>query len=371
MLRQLVDNPARARVADVELALHERHRRAALRGDGACSTREQRIQLALGGVASLPLRALTLFEDLFHVAGSALRAPEVDDRLDLRVAHERALDAGRLARVDRLIKHVSAAEQLLRAAGVEDDPAVDLRADSECDARRDVGLDKARDDVRRRALRGDDEVDADRAGELRDAADELLDLACRDHHEVGELVDDDDYIRQLARELLRGFVVVGGDVAHTFGREHLVAAVHFGHGPSQCGRGLVRLDEHRQGEVRQPVVVGELHSLGVDEQQTHVVGRDLEQQARDQSVDAHALALARRAGDEQVRHARQIADDRLAGDVVTERQRQFVRALAKRRRLHDLADRDQAGGFVRHLDTHRRLARDGRFDAQWRGRQRE
>src|ERR1700680_2994649 len=54
-----------------------------------------------------------------------------------------------------------------------------------------------------------------------DTPDELLDLAGRDHHQVGQLVDDDHDVGQLPRELLCRLVVVGGDVAHVLGREHL------------------------------------------------------------------------------------------------------------------------------------------------------
>src|SRR5207237_984624 len=55
-----------------------------------------------------------------------------------------------------------------------------------------VGLDDAGDDVHRRALRGDDEVDAGGAGELGEARDTRLDLGRRDHHVIGELVDEGD-----------------------------------------------------------------------------------------------------------------------------------------------------------------------------------
>ena len=48
-----------------------------------------------------------------------------------------------------------------------------------------------------------------------------------------------------------------------------------------------------------------------------------------------------------------------------------MRAFSERCGLEHLADRDQAGGFVRHLDPHRRFPWDGRLDAERRGRQRE
>ena len=48
----------------------------------------------------------------------------------------------------------------------------------------------------RRALGGDDQVDADGAGHLGDAADRLLDVAGRHHHQVVQLVDHDQDERQ-------------------------------------------------------------------------------------------------------------------------------------------------------------------------------
>src|SRR5207245_10196407 len=115
-------------------------------------------------VASLPLVPIALFEDLFHVERSGLRLPEADHAVDLRIDDESALDACRLACVDRLVEHVAATEKLFRTTCVEDDAAVDLRADSERDAGGDIGLDQTRDDVGRRALGGDDQVDAAGAG---------------------------------------------------------------------------------------------------------------------------------------------------------------------------------------------------------------
>ena len=85
-----------------------------------------------------------------------------------------------------------AAEQALSARSVQNDARIRLRRHRESDPSRKVRLDEARDDVRRGALRRDDHVDARRAPELGDAADGILHLFGSNHHEVGELVYDDD-----------------------------------------------------------------------------------------------------------------------------------------------------------------------------------
>ena len=102
------------------------------------------------------------------------------------------------------VEHVALAEQLLGALLAEDGAAVDLAGDLEADAGRQVGLDDAGDDVDRRPLRRHDQVDAGGARLLREPLDQELDLLAGGHHQVGELVDDDDDLRQhLVFELLR------------------------------------------------------------------------------------------------------------------------------------------------------------------------
>ena len=58
------------------------------------------------------------------------------------------------------------------------------------------------------------EVDARRTRFLRQPRDELLDLLADDHHEIGQLVDDDDDIRQRREirdlRLVEGRIVRGG-----------------------------------------------------------------------------------------------------------------------------------------------------------------
>src|ERR1019366_8094715 len=178
VLGELVDETGRARVADTELALEERRGRPTFGGDRVRRLGEERI--ALGGVAG-PGDLRLDGEDLLLVVGLPLHLPVADERVQLAITDEGPLEPPGLALVDREIEHVAASEQLLRAHLVEDHARVDAAGHREGDPARNVRLDEAGDDVRRRTLRGDDEVEADGSSKLRDPADEILDLPGRDH----------------------------------------------------------------------------------------------------------------------------------------------------------------------------------------------
>ena len=114
-----------------------------------------------------------------------------DDLLDFVVRDERTVDALDASAAGH-VEHVAHAEQLFGALLAEDGAAVDLRRDLEGDAGREVGLDRAGDDVDRRTLRRHDEVDAGGARHLRQTLHGAFDVLAGDHHQVGHLVDDDD-----------------------------------------------------------------------------------------------------------------------------------------------------------------------------------
>jgi hypothetical protein len=116
------------------------------------------------------------------------------DLFDLRVGDERSVHA-RNPPAALHVQHVALAEQLFGALFAEDGAAVDLRRHLEGDAGREVGLDRAGDDVDRGALRCHDQVDAGGARHLRQPLDRAFDLLAGDHHQVGHLVDDDDDVR--------------------------------------------------------------------------------------------------------------------------------------------------------------------------------
>ena len=105
-------------------------------------------------------------------------------------------------------------------------------------------------------------------------------------------------------------------------RHQAVALVHLAHHPLQRHHRLVRLGDHRRQQMRDVLVDRELDHLGIDHDDLALVGRQPVEQRQDHRVDRDRLARARGAGDQQVRHAREIDHHRLAADVLAERQRQ-------------------------------------------------
>ena len=273
---------------------------------------------------------LLLGGDRLVVGRLALLAQEAGQPRALLLGDVRAVQTDEARRRGRQEQHVAAAEQLLGAVAVENRPRVDLRRHAERDARRQVGLDEPGDDVDRRPLRRENQVDADGARHLREPRDRLLDLVAGDHHQVGQLVDDDDdegqrlgrlavLRRPLFGDRLLDVAVVLLDVPDAFGRERLVALFHLAHRPAQRVRRLLGIDDDRRQQVGDVLVHPELQPLRIDHDHPHIVRRRAVEDARQHAVDADRLAGAGRSGDQQMRHGREIGHVRLAVNGLAER----------------------------------------------------
>ena len=215
-----------------------------------------------------------------------------------------------------------------------------------------IRLDRAGNDVDRGSLRRQDHMQAGGARHLRETLHGAFDVLAGDHHQVGHLVHDHHDERQrLEVELLvlvdrfAAFLVVAGmdgarellafalrlgharvvavDVAHAELRHLLVALLHLAHGPFERDHRLLRIGDHRREQVRDAVVDGELEHLRVDHDQPALFRPQPVEQAQDHGVDGDRLAGAGGAGDQQMRHAREIDDDRFAADGLAEAERQF------------------------------------------------
>jgi hypothetical protein len=76
--------------------------------------------------------------------------------------------------------------------GIENGAGIHFAGYTERNAGREVGFDEARDDVNGWTLRRENQMDADGARHLRQSSDARLDVAGIHHHQVSQLVNDDD-----------------------------------------------------------------------------------------------------------------------------------------------------------------------------------
>ena len=289
-----LDQLGGAVVADLQMALHKARRGLALAAHQRDRLVVQLVARAALLVAAehLDRRAAVILGDIVDIVRRALRFQERDDALDLLVRHERPVHARDAAAAGH-VEHVAAPQQLLGAALAEDRAAVDLRGHLKADAGREIGLDRAGDDIDRRALRRHDQVDAGGPRHLRQALHRRLDLLAGDQHQIGHLVDDDDNQRQFAgverlflEDRLAGLGVEPGlhlarqalallgrlaqpcvepvDVAHAEPRHLLIAALHLAHRPFQREHRLFRVGDDRRQQMRDAVIDRQFQHLRVD-----------------------------------------------------------------------------------------------------------
>ena len=222
---------------------------------------------------------------------------------------------------------------------------------------------------------------------LRDAADRVLDLLRRDHHQIGKLVDDDDDLRQhlillgsrgltlcggrLRLRLFRAHeVVIADQIAHLMICEQLVAAFHLADRPVERTGRLLRVGYDRNEQMRNAVVVAQLDHLRVYHDEADLLrGRFIEQ--RDQhGVDADRFTGTGRTGDQHMRHLGDVPDDRPARDVLAYGEGQAALCVREGVRADAFADKDRVDRLVRHLDADGGFIRDRR-DAHVRRAERE
>ena len=303
-----------------------------------------------------------------------LRLDELDNLVDFVVRDKAALDTAGLAPVDLGEQHVAQTGELLGAHLVDDDARVDARGDVKGDAVGDVGLDEARHHVGAGALRGNDKMNTGGTAQLCNTHDRGLDILTGDHHQVRELVNDNDKVGHLLRRIVvmlklasSLLFVVGRDLTHVETLEDLQATLHLGHSPLQSARGLLGLGHHGHIEMRQTVIARKLDALGVDHDQANVLGKGAHEQGRDDGIDHHRLTRTGRTGNQQVRHLGEVGDNRRALGVAADGE-------LERTALHigqHVAQIDVLALAVGNLDAHERGAGDRGKDTHRLGSERK
>src|SRR5208282_1738481 len=334
---------------------------------------EQRIVVVGGnfsgivaGAAWRPLIFFWRFEKFLLVLRLALRLPEFHHGGDFLFGYIRSVQAMNPSRAGRQVEHVAASEERFGAVGVENGARVNFSCDAERDPRGEVCLDQAGDDIHRRPLRGEHQMNADGSRHLRQPGDGLFHIVAIEHHQISQLVDDDDDLwngsfiggRFLAEEAGRVVeqAVIAVNVADAFRGEQFKPALHFADGVAQRIGGEFRFGDDGRIEVRNAFVIAEFEALRVHQHQPHFLWRRLVQDGHDHGVDGHALARTGRAGDEQVRHAGEIGSGDASVDVFAHGDGELRSRAQEFRRLDVLAQPDNFALAVRHLDADRAFA---------------
>ena len=110
-----------------------------------------------------------------------------------------------------------------------------------------------------------------------------------------------------------------------------------------------------------------LDDLRIDHDEAQLLGRKLVEHARDDRVDADALAAARGAGDEEVGHLGEVGDDRAAVDVLAEGKGDLGLAVDPFVAFEEFAEDDFDFFAVGDFDTDGVLAGNGREDVDFFG----
>ena len=206
-------------------------------------------------------------------------------------------------------------------------------------------------------------MDADGTRLLREADDAVLDLGWRDHHQVGELVDHDEDVRQrvLGTATFDARLVELDDVAAAGGAELLVAAFHLADHVHQGGGRALHVRHDGREQMRDRLVVVQLDPLRVDQDHLDLVRRGVQQDRDEHGVERAGLTGAGGAGDQHVRHLGEVGVHVVAADVLAEPDGQG--AAAGRERALDVAERHEVRRRVRNLDADGLLAGDRGEDA--------
>ena len=99
-------------------------------------------------------------------------------------------------------------------------------------------------------------MDTGGTGFLRDAADVIFDLFASNHHQIGQLVDNDGNVGQMLQPGLGGQLVVGFDLADVVLGKQLVAALHLGNAGAKGPGGFTGLGDDGHQQMRDAVVLG-------------------------------------------------------------------------------------------------------------------
>ena len=159
-----------------------------------------------------------------------------------------------------------------------------------------------------------------------------------------------------------GFVEVL-DVAESEELQVVVARVHLLDHPFERLCGLLRIGDDRCEQVRDARIRAQLHALGIDHDQAHLLGRGTHDDRHEHRIDEARLSGAGGARHQQVRHLGQVGGDEMALHVLADAGEHGVRVIHRLVGAQHVAEVDDLAVIVRDFDADRRFSGDRREDA--------
>ena len=118
--------------------------------------------------------------------------------------------------------------------------------------------------------------------------------------------------------------------------------------------------------MRYAVVNLKLNDFRIDHKHSDFVRCGLQKNTHDKCIDAYGLTRTGSAGNQQMWHFRDIRDDRLAGNILTDCKCQRCFGLNVLIRLDQIPESNNGAFLVRHLDTYSSFAGNRCFDSNFR-----
>ena len=178
------------------------------------------------------------------------------------VADKAALYPDGLLAADGGKQHITAPQQLLSAAHIQNRPRIHLRRDGQGNPAWNIRLNQPGNNIHRGPLRGNHQMHSSGTGHLGEAADGILHFIRRRHHQVRQLVHNNDYLRHMQhglplviRIIARGRQrIVAGQVPYIAVGKNFIALEHLGNGPVQRPCRFTRIGDNGHQQMRKAVI---------------------------------------------------------------------------------------------------------------------
>ena len=167
-------------------------------------------------------------------------------------------------------------------------------------------------------------MDSCRSRQLCQTTDGFLHFTGTYHHQIRQLVHDNDDLRHLLRPFLSlgnrhglNLFIIALQITDIIIRELPVTVFHLTDTPVQCGRCLLRICHNRDQQMRNAVIHTQFYDLRIYHDQFYIIRMCLVQNTHDQGIDTYGFTGTGSSGDQHMGHLGNICHYRLARNILT------------------------------------------------------